>query len=360
MSRRLILSAMPLLLGGTAWSFGYHDAIADGSVIDGTGISSASFGGVAAVGVADATCLLLNPSALVADGGTRLLLAAGPGLGRETVLDEFGRHNRDYITIGAVNAGFSTALSASLAAGAVMARISDASFDAVQYVSTDSSGQGDIDYVDEFESSGGAWEAAAGAGWKAADWLRVGASAGYRFGEAEWTFSRDWVDESEDDSLADGGWEEGSPALHAGVTADLGGAEAGFSWSSTTDHVPGRMALGARLISEGDFNGSFGAEGRITDYDDESLLGGSLFASYRPSGGFELRGALFFEESQLQDMESMLGTALGFSAVLGRVTLQGCLSSSGQTRTDEAFGFFFLNEARDIATLIILGMDWRL
>lgn len=360
MNRPLILAAIPVLLGGTAWSFGYHDAIADGSVIDGIGISSGSFGGVAAVGVSDVTCLLLNPSALAASGGTRLLLAAGPGLGRETVLDEFGRHNRDYISIGAVNAGFSTALSPSLAAGAVMARLGDASFDAVQYVSTDSSGQGDIDYVDEFESSGGAWEAAAGAGWKASGWLSLGASAGYRFGEAEWTFSRDWVEESEEDSLAAGGWEEGSPAIHAGVSADLGGAEAGFSWSSTTDHVPGRMALGVRLISEGDFQGSFGAEGRLTDHDDGDLFGGSLFASYRPSGGFELKGALFFEESPIQDMESMLGTALGFTAALGRVTLQGCLSSSGQTRTDEAFGFFFFNEARDTATLITLGMDWLL
>jgi hypothetical protein len=353
-------SLLLLFLPGDALAFGYEDATGFGTLLFGVSPSSVAFGGTRAVSLGDPTSVFLNPADLSRVSSAAFLACVGPGLGREIVDVSDGRSDRNYLDLGPVTAAFriNAGQRAGFAAG--IARISDFTYEATQYIADDPFHEGEITYSESYESSGSLWEAAGGGGWRFMRWMSAGASLGLRFGGQTVEYIHDdWV--GENDTLLTTSWDESALCAHLGLSAVFGLSSIGASYTTSTDKYPDVIAAGALLYSGGEDGGVIGVEGEVADLSDNQQFTAKLFGSISPDQSFDMRGSLFFGERGTQEeRRSLLGFGLGVSVQVGKATIEGSFASSRSAREEGgAFGFEEdVEKVVDTVSLLTVGLGY--
>jgi hypothetical protein len=346
-----------LVLPGNAQAFGYEDAQGYGTLLFGVSPTSVAFGGTRSVGLGDPSSVFLNPADLCRVSSSALIACIGPGLGREVVDIPDGMSDRNYINLGPTTAGFRINAGQRMGFAGGIARVSDFTYDAIQYIADDQFHPGDITYSESFESSGGLWEVVGGGGWRFLRWMSAGVSLGARFGGATVEYIHDdWV--GEDDSLSVSSWNESAVCAHLGLSAVFGLNSIGASYATASDNYPDVLAAGAMLYSGGESGGIIGVEGEVADLSGRQQFTGKLFGSISPGRSFDMRGSLFFgERGTPAERRSLLGFGLGASVGLGKTTLEGSFASTRSAREEGgAFGFEDVQKVVDSVSLVSLGL----
>lgn len=357
--RSMLVALAVLALRGPAPAFGYEDALADGTLLPGSGPFSMAFGGVRSTGLGDPSCLFLNPADLSRVSSSAFLVCVGPGIGHEVVDVGQGRSERSNLGLGPTEGCFRISLGQRAGLGAGITRVSDFTYDATQYVASDSLQPDQITYSESFKSTGGLWEAAGGFGWRFVRWMSAGASLGTRFGGGSVDFAHDdWV--GEDDSLYSSDWSESSLCAHLGVSAVFGLNSIGVSYATSSDHYPDVLSAGAMLFSGGEGSGMIGFEGEITDPSEAAQFTGKLFGSVSPDRTFSMRGSLLFgSRGTSSEKRSVLGFGLGASVDLGKASMEGAFLSTRMAREEGgAFGFEQVERIVDTVSLVTLGLSY--
>jgi len=338
-------------------AFGYEESSGYGTLIPGGGPSTLSLSGARAIGFGDPISVFNNPSDLSRIDGSAISIATGIGLGSE-VLETYSRTTRNELSLGATSACYRLNAGPALGFGAGIAKLTDLAYSARQYTVDDSLSSGDIISMEGYESSGGVWEVAAGGGTKIFRWLRGGASIGYRFGSAD--FSYEFDDRGgEDDSLSEWGWEEEAVCAHLGLSAVFGLNSVGISYTTESDHYPARVAAGCIFYSGGASRGALGFEGEITDPSDSQIFTGRVFGLVTPSSGFEMRGGLSFtDRGSTDEKRTQMGFSFGVAVTLGRAVLEGAFAMNKSSRDNNGFGFSddVIDQVSDTASFFSIGM----
>jgi len=354
----LLLLAILLAVPAQSWAFGYGDSQGNGTVLPGIHPASLSLAGARAVGLGDAASVMLNPADIYRVPGRVLNISAGAAIVSEVVEDTTGKYNRNYAALGNVCAAAKLQLSPGLAAALGIARLSDFTYEGIRYLTEDPLEPDRITGAESLQSSGGLWEACAGSAYKVGP-LVAGASAGIRFGSADYTFT---VTDYDENTETDSTWSrsfDSQGCFHLGVMLPFELNRLGISYASETDQYADRLALGGLIYTGSSNLGAFGGELEIADLGGDTEYTGRAFGQYSPSSSFTFRLGIFItERPEMTDAEK-IGLALGGVIGLGAVNLDFGYSWTREERMTDIFanptGGYYVS---DKPSMISVGMTW--
>ncbi len=346
------------LIPGVILAYGYADAASGGSPLPGIHANSLGLGGARAVGFGDAASIFLNPADLYRIPGSSYTIGIGGAVAREIVTDSLGKHRQDYIAFGTALAAFKLQPSASLAIGAGVARITDATYESVMYIiETEPPEVGKIIADSTVSSAGGLWEAAGCVAYRIAPWMDAGVSVGMRFGGSDLEFEFDDREDDNNDSTWTESWEESELCWHAGFMFPLSLTSIGISYASGSDYYSDRLAAGAIFYTDRSNQGAFGLEAEIASLGDANEITARLLGRFSPQGSLRFRGCFFFTDRGSSTEGSTLGFAVGTSIAFGRLMLDGAFSMSGSDREGTSFGYEYAEDLKNQSSLFTIGLS---
>ncbi|PIE53322.1 hypothetical protein CSA37_01940 [Candidatus Fermentibacteria bacterium] len=344
-----------LVVSSAALGFGYVDAIGLGSPLPGTDPVSHGFGGVASLGVGNMS-LFGNPAGIEGNS-SRIDIAIGPHIMKETVDDGAGKHSLTYAGLGAAGcqALFGTGNTV-FALG--FARVRDYTYKGEYFFREENPDSAFI--IAGFENitvSGGVFEAAAGAAIEALEGVSIGASAGYRFGNINYDYYWHHFSESIDDSSSAWSREEGELAWRAGATANIGnGAKLGASFSSESENCPSTLAAG---VAFGDMAAGFpgiGVEAKLYDKGEDTAWSALVFGGIHAEQNLFFRGGVSLSSRGSDQSDPALGISMGTTISFSWADLNAAFNYGSENRSENVFGYPEVNSVKDVITALSVGL----
>ncbi len=353
-----LVTLMLLLVPGMLFAYGYINALNGGSPLPGIHPNSLGLGGARAVGFGDAASIFLNPADIYRIPGSSYTVAIGGAVTRELVTDSLGKRRNDHIALGSALGAFKLQLSPSLAAGAGLARITDASYEGHVYIyETEPPEIGKILADTIAISSGGLYEAAGCLAYRLAPWLNAGLSAGMRFGGSDMDYEYIDREESINDSTWTVSWEESAFCWHAGVILPLEMTSIGISYTSGSDYYSDRLAAGGVFYTDASNQGAIGIEGELASIGEGNEFTARIFGRFSPEGALRFRGGFFFTDKGDNKTTSILGFSVGTSIAFGRFSLDGAFSTSTAKYEGPSFGYENVEDLKNTESMFSLGLS---
>jgi hypothetical protein len=353
-----LVTLMLLLVPSILFAYGFLDALNGGTALPGIHPNSLGLGGARAVGFGDAASIFLNPADIYRIPGSSYTVAVGGAVARELVTDSLGKRRSDQIAFGNALVAFKLQPSPSLAVGAGLARITDASYSAIVYIyETEPPDIGRIIADTSAESSGSLWEAAGCVAYRLAPWLNAGLSAGMRFGGSDMDFEFIDRENHDNDSTWTESWEESVFCWHAGVIFPLELTSIGISYASGSDYYSDRIAVGGVFYTDASNQGAIGIEGELVSISDEPEFTARIFGRFSPEGAIRFRGGLFFTDKGDSQTSSVLGFSVGTSIAFGRFSLDGAFSTSTAKYEGSSFGYEYIEDLKNNNSIFSIGLS---
>ncbi|MCD4848456.1 MAG: hypothetical protein K8R76_09705 [Candidatus Aegiribacteria sp.] len=362
MKSLMILACILVLSASSALCFGYLNIHTSGAPLPGFSARSTGFGGVRSIGLGDGSSMLTNPAGLHRTEGTLVSLSIGPGIGTEIILDSLGKHNNNWITFGNLFACMKFRLDPRFDAGIALGKVSDFSYKGAHYIFDFQPGhEEDLSEIIELNVNGGLYESVAGLSFSASDWISLGLSAGFRFGNVNYDSTYTDIQASENDTLISWKSDFSDFCWHLGFEIPLDNALLGFSWASEGDVYDARLALGGLLYFNDTKRGALGGEVELGDPGEKNSIIGRVFGFTFPSDSFELRGSFNFALPNYEDVESsmIIGLSLGSGIYLGDIILDGGIAWYSCSRDSLFLGVGHPDDISNSQALISMGITWN-
>lgn len=351
-----LLPVLLLLCSSAALGYGFHDALNMGNGIDAVGIRCAALVGSKVFGGEGPVAVLLNPAGLAAVDGFQVTASGAIVAWGEAVVDSTS-------TIKRAGTGFSTATGAfahrlvdGIVIAAGVAKVMDNQYDGTHYLPNDPS-QPDIDRVEILTATGGLWEAVGGLSYNITGGVAVGASAGIRFGNADFTYTFDESYTPFTDSTSTWSWEEQEFCYHGGVTLDDGILSAGVCFISGSEHYEPRIAVAARAVAEHLANSRMGFEAEVISPFEGNYFQGKLSLETPIRSDFNiLTGVGFYEGENMN--RTGLAFSLGGDYRVGEFLFETAMYYSGRSRKSTSFPSEYSDSVEDNWTLFSVGISY--
>ena len=355
-STKWLLISLLLLSTSIVIGYGFHDALNLGNGIDAVGIRSAALGGCKVFGADGPVAVLLNPASLSKVEGFMVSTSGAIVAWSEAIIDSTSTTKRAGTGFGTATGAFAFRASPALVFAAGASKVMDNQYDGTHYLPNDPS-HPEIDRVEILTASGGLWEALGGFSYEISETMSVGASAGLRFGSADYEYTFDESYTPYTDSTSTWSWEESEFCYHAGFTLDDGILSAGAAYTSSSDHYLSRVSLAARAVAEHLANSRMGFEAEITSPFEENYFQGKLTLETPIRDDINiLTGVGFYDGKNMN--RTGFTFSLGGNYRVGDILLETAMYSSGRSRRSTSFPSEYSDSVEDNWTLFSLGISY--
>jgi len=348
----LLLSAVAVPVSG----YGFHDALGSGNAIECINLRSGALASSRVFGASGPSALFLNPAALSGIEGFMTGVSASTVTWGEVVVDTTSRTKRAGRGLNALTGAMALRISPSFVLAGGVARVSDNQYDGTHYLPNDPT-EPDIDRVEILSVSGGLWEALGGASFEISDHAVAGASAGLRFGGADYAYTFDESFTPFVDSTSEWEWSEQEPCWHLGFVLDDGILGVGTAYTSGTDHYSDRIAAAGRALAEHLGNSTIGFEIEvISPFDANDFIGKlSVSTPLRPEIDL-LTGVGFYDGEEME--RTGMAYSLGGNYRLGSLLFETAVFYSGRARKSTSFPSEYSDSVEDNWTVFSIGASY--
>ncbi len=359
--RKFSVISVLLLLPALATAFGYIETMGPGTPLPGFTARGLSLGGVRSMGIGDGSAMLTNPAGLSRTEGLTLTASIGPGIGSAIATDSLGQKEYNWLSFSSLFASIAVPVTDKLVLGTATGRVTDFSYDFTHYTYEFFLGTLEITDIRDLHVSGGMYESVGAVSYRATDWLHLGASAGLRYGSAN--YDSTYTDNEDPDNDTTAVWKRdfNSFCWHGGLEIPLEAAIIGLSWASEDDDYPARAAVGGLLYTNESRRDAVGADVEIGDPGGTNSTVIRFFGEYYPSVKFQMRGALSFETPNYENLETgtSIGLSVGTGLTFGNIQLDSGVSWSSLGRDSLFLVEGNWDELKDSRALISFECSWR-
>ncbi|OPL18938.1 MAG: hypothetical protein AVO35_03135 [Candidatus Aegiribacteria sp. MLS_C] len=358
MKTTLILAAV---CSSAAISWGFHDAMENGTPVASVTSRQSAMGGVWALPSGGPASVFLNPAELSMLDGPTVTGSAAIIEWESSIIGENTLNILDTGTGGAGTLAFGMPLSGRLAAGAGIARVSDFGFNGLCTIMEQvGPGQFQVSSIQLLDAQGSLWEAGGGISAELSDWLTVGVSGTLRFGSGSWDCRNVFVNQSVPDDTLSEAWEVSDPAVHGGVLIPLEFGTFALSGTNATDRYLSRVAFGFQRDFRILDGSTLGFEFDLQDIEDRPSWSG-MFSAFLAEMIPSVRSTYSVGFTRPADPNrTALSMGTGARIFLGNVDLDLGISWISRSRTGSLFPEPFVDSVDDAGTYFSVGMNWRL
>lgn len=362
MRKYVLAFVIVLMLPSVARSWGFHDAMENGSQILCVTSKSSAMGGVWSLPSSEAASVFLNPAELSMLNGTSINLTTAIAQWYSCVYGEMNYDHRNASNTGAFTAAVGTEISKTVSVGAGISRVSDFGFngvnDIIEAIGLDLY---QIHAVNILDSQGSLWEANTGISVVINDWLTAGISGGIRFGSGSWTLRHDIAHQSSTDDTTTVEWEENDFCAHAGILMPFDFGTFGLSGTNASGRYRSRIAIGFQKEFSILSGSTMGVEFDIQSIEEKNPpVSGRAFA-YLQEMIPNVRSTYsvgFIRASDYHRAALCLGT--GARLNINRVNIDVGVSWMSRSRTGSSFPEPFVHNVDDAVTYYSAGLTWKL
>ena len=347
-----------VLLGLTVpvMGYGFHDALFEGNSIEAVSTRSAALAASKVFGAEGPTALFINPAALCGIESFRISLSGSMVTWGEVVVDSTSQTKRAGTGVNAATGALALRVSPGFVLSGGVARVADNQYDGTHFLPNDPT-EPDIDRVEILNASGGIWEALGGVAVDISENMKAGVSAGLRFGRTDFLYSFDQSYTPETDSTSEWTWEKKEFCYHAGFMVDDGEMGIGFAYTSSSEHYPGRIAGGARVLAEHLGNSTIGFEAEVISPFDENSFFGKLTVQMPLREDMNIMTGVGFYDGANMERTGM-AFSLGGNIRFDQILLETAVFYSGRSRRSTSFPQEYSDNVEDNWTVFSLGASY--
>lgn len=359
MGNRSLHVAVLILLSSSAWSWGFHDAMEYGTVINSVTPRHCAMNGPWAIPSSGVSSVFLNPAELALLDRTALNVSVSVVKWESEVDGVYTTHFYDSGNSGTFTFAAGTPVANNLFIAAGVSRVSDFGYDKGLGILDELEGELEIVALQMLQSAGSLWEANAGASTELAEWLQTGVSVGVRFGNGSYTLRFEPVGASAPGDTTHVEWDAADLCTHVGILVPLSWATFGASATNATEKYRSRVAFGFQK----DFsllNGStLGFDFNVQSIEDEPEVSGRLIAYLAEMiPGVRSTYSIGFQQpGQYHHTALTFGT--GAVILFSDFDIDLGISWRSRSRSGQAFPEPYINKIDDAGTYFSAGITWR-